>query len=224
MSDNPGEPVSIEEGSGQQDQNEPIQRTDETDRNKDGNVENNKSQEGGNAVELENNENINNRKRKRRNEEEETIGKKKKEIYLCGVCNENVNKGSVKCNGCEKWIHRRYFKKFKNRPNCSGLKRSDVYEDGVYRCPNCADPTKSPKKPGRPKLTKSLKTGSQRRYGNLVSKRKANEEIKSIENWVEYQKKNNMKTDERDKVDKMKVATKIKMEIKRVLYHVVVQI
>ena len=50
----------------------------------------------------------------------------------------------------------------------------------------------------------------QRRYGNLVSKRKANEEIQIIENWVEYQNKNNMKTDERDKVDKNESSDKDK--------------
>ena len=108
---NPGEPVSREEESGQQDVNEPIQRTDDTDRNKDGNGDNDKSLEGENTVEIENNEEISNRKRKRK-EEEIKKGKKKKQITLCGVCNKYVNRGSVKCNGCEKWIHRRYFKKF----------------------------------------------------------------------------------------------------------------
>ena len=59
-----------------------------------------------------------------------------------------------------------------------------------------------------------MKTGPQRRYGNLASKRKANEEIQVIENWVEYQKKenrkNNMKTDEREKVDKNESSDKDK--------------
>ena len=201
MSDNLGEPDNIEEGSGHQDPIEPIQRTDDTDRNKDGNVENNNNQDE--EVEIEKNDDINNRKRKRKDDDETTIGKIKKQICLCGVCNKYVNKGSVKCNGCEKWIHRRNYinKRSKsNKPNCSGLSRNDDYEYGVYKCPKCADPKKTPKKPGRPKLTKSLKSGSQRSYGSMVSKKKINEEIKNIEKMVVEitEEKNKLKTDGRD--------------------------
>ena len=105
-SDNPGEPESVEEERGQQNPKEPIQTTDDIDRNKDGNGDMNKSQERGNTEEIANNEENNNRKRKRRIEgdEEIIIEKEKKQIWLCGVCNKNVNKGSVMCHGCEKWI------------------------------------------------------------------------------------------------------------------------
>ena len=119
MLDNPSEPVNIEEVSGQQDPIVPIQRTDDTDRNKDGNVENNNNQDE--EAEIEKNDDINNRKRKRKDDDETTIGKIKKQICLCGVCNKYVNKGSVKCNGCEKWIHRRNYINKRNKSNKSQI-------------------------------------------------------------------------------------------------------
>ena len=76
---NPAEPVRFEEESGQQDANEPIQKTDDTDGNKDDNVDNSKSLEGGNTVEIENKENneeINNRKRKRKEKKRKEEKKK----------------------------------------------------------------------------------------------------------------------------------------------------
>ena len=74
MSDNPGEPEIVEEERGQQNPKEPIQTTDDIDRNKDGSGKKNKGQEGGNTEEIENNK----RKRKRgieEKEEEKTKGK-----------------------------------------------------------------------------------------------------------------------------------------------------
>ena len=181
-SDNPGEPESVEDERRQQDPKEPIQTTDDLDRKKDENGDKNKGQEGVNTEEIENNK----RKRKRgieEKEEEEIITEKEnKKIYICGVCNKKVNKGCVKCNGCEKWIHRRYLR---NKPNCSALKSNEVYVSGVYICPTCADPTKKHKGPGRPvKLKNTEKKVAKKRYERLVSrismtakgKRKAREE------------------------------------------------
>ena len=166
MSENLGEPESVDNERNerrQQEPEEPIQTTEELDRKKDENGDKNKGQEGVNTEEIENNK----RKRKRgiEEEEEEIIiekenKKENKKIYICGVCNKKVNKGCVKCNGCEKWIHRRYVR---NKPNCSALKSNEVYVSGVYICPTCVDPTKKHKGPGRPakqaKRTNTMKKG-----------------------------------------------------------------
>ena len=57
VSDNPCEPERVEDEKGQQDPKEPIQMTDDIDRNKDGSGEKNKGQKGGNTeeIKLENN-------------------------------------------------------------------------------------------------------------------------------------------------------------------------
>ena len=112
------------------------------------------------------------------------------------------------CHGFENWIHRRYMK---NKPNCSGLESNEVYECGVYICPNCTDPKKKSKGPGRPVERKNtMKVGSQKRYGRLVSrislpakgKRKAREvgtpeKNKSIgkKDGEKIPEKNKLKTD-----------------------------
>ena len=214
MSENLGEPESVDNERNerrQQEPEEPIQTTDDLDRKKDENGDKNKGQEGVNTEEIENNK----RKRKRgiEEEEEEIIiekenKKENKKIYICGVCNKKVNKGCVKCNGCEKWIHRRYVR---NKPNCSALKSNEVYVSGVYICPTCVDPTKKHKGPGRPakqaKRTNTMKTGPQMRYGKLVSrislpakdKRKAMEE-ETPEKNKSIGEKEDEKTSEKSKL------------------------
>ena len=81
------------------------------------------------------------------NEEPIVIEDGRKKVWICGICKTKVNKGSVKCMGCSKWIHRRYSD---NKPNCSGLKRDEVYNGGKYRCQNCLNHTVKRKGPGRP--------------------------------------------------------------------------
>merc|ERR1712105_156282 len=184
--ENPDEPKIVEEH---------IITTDDVDRKKDEdeNGDKNKGQEGVNTEEIENN------KRKIITEKEN------KKIYICGVCNKKVNKGCVKCNGCEKWIHRRYLR---DKPNCSALKSNEAYVSGVYICPTCADPTKKHKGPGRPKkLTNTMKAGSQMRNGRLVSRisLSAKDIRKAMEEETPDKNKSIGKKDEKTSVkDKMK--------------------
>ena len=80
---NPGEPVRFEEESGQQDANEPIQKNDDTDGNKDDNVESPKDNvESPNDI-----------------EEAEEIE------WPCGVCGMSVSDDGLECVGCKKWYH-----------------------------------------------------------------------------------------------------------------------
>ena len=95
------------------------------------------------------------------------IGKGNKKVWVCGICITKVNKGSVKCTGCSKWIHRRYGK---NKPNCSGLEHNDDYILGIYRCPNCVDHVVKRRGPGRPvKPKNAVRIGTQRRQKRYAS-------------------------------------------------------
>ena len=116
------------------------------------------------------------------------IGKGGKKVFVCGICKTMVNKGSVKCTGCSKWIHRRYGK---NKPNCSGLEHSEDYVLGIYRCQNCVDPEVKRRGPGRPvKPKNAVRIGTQRRQKRYASripiqmtkrgKRKAREVISPV--------------------------------------------
>ena len=104
----------------------------------------------------------NNEENKEENKEETIkIGKGSKKVWLCGICRTMANKGSVKCMGCMKWIHRRYVM---NKQNCSGLNRGDEYKWGIWRCQNCVDHAVKRKGPGRPAKPKNAeKIGTQRR-------------------------------------------------------------
>ena len=96
-----------------------------------------------------------------------------------------VNRGSVKCMGCSKWIHRRYSN---NKPNCSGLNRDEDYIWGKYRCQNCLNHTvtvkrKGPGRPVKPKYADKLidTQRRQKRYTSVIpmnkrGKRKTMEE------------------------------------------------
>ena len=102
------------------------------------------------------------------NEEPIVIEDGRKKVWICGICRTKVNKGSVKCMGCLKWIHRRYSD---NKPNCSGLKRDEVYNGGKYRCQNCLNHTVKRKGPGRPVKPKyaNKMIDMQRRQKNYTS-------------------------------------------------------
>ena len=48
--------------------------------------------------------------------------------WPCGVCRKGVGTNSIKCNGCEKWVHKR----------CSGVK-GNLQDNTVFRCQRCID-------------------------------------------------------------------------------------
>ena len=80
---NPGEPERFEKESGQQDANEPIQKTGDTDGNKDDNVESPK-------------DNVESPKDIEESEEIE---------WPCGACGLNVSDDGLECVGCKRWYH-----------------------------------------------------------------------------------------------------------------------
>ena len=160
------------------------------------------------------------------------IGKGSKKVWICGICKMMVNKDSVKCMCCLKWIHRRYGK---NKPNCSGLKHSDDYKWGIYRCQNCVDHAVKRKGPGRPvKPKKAEKISTQRRQKRYASripiqmtkrgKRKAREVISPVKSKDIGKKedeksptKKKPKTDENNGVEDEEVSDKEKTINKKCL-------
>ena len=160
------------------------------------------------------------------------IGKGGKKVFVCGICKTMVNKGSVKCTGCSKWIHRRYGK---NKPNCSGLEHSEDYVLGIYRCQNCVDPEVKRRGPGRPvKPKNAVRIGTQRRQKRYASripiqmtkrgKRKAREVISPVKSKDIGKKedeksptKKKPKTDENNDVEDEEVSDKEKTINKKCL-------
>ena len=128
----------------------------------------NKSQEKADIVMEESKEKNKVENKGENNEEPIVIEDGRKKVWICGICRTKVNKGSVKCMGCLKWIHRRYSD---NKPNCSGLKRDEVYNGGKYRCQNCLNHTVKRKGPGRPVKPKyaNKMIDMQRRQKNYTS-------------------------------------------------------
>ena len=71
-------------------------------------VDKDKGQERADIEVIENNEENIKENEEESKEEPIEIGKSRKKVWICGICKTMVNKGSVKCMGCSKWIHRRY--------------------------------------------------------------------------------------------------------------------